>query len=78
MEMEESQLLYQLSIGIVLFGVVVYIPSTIIAAREGLWNVFLINTLIYLIALFIVHNKMRANTKAFIIIGMFHLLGVAL
>ena len=74
----KSQLLYVLSISIIIFGLVAYIPSAVLSIMEKEWGVLVINTLAYGVAFFIVKNKVSANFKALAIIGVFYILGIAI
>ena len=75
----KNRLLFFILGGLVLLGLVAYIPSLILSIKEKLWVVAGIDTLAYSSIIYTAFSrKMSANIKVIVSIAVFYILGVAL
>ena len=75
----KNRLLFFMLSGLVLLGLIAYIPSMILSIKEKLWLVAGLDTLVYMVVLYIAFSrKMSANLKVIGTIVIFYVLGVAL
>lgn len=75
----KNRLLFVLLGGLVILGLIAYIPSLILSVKQGLWMVALIDTVVYLTVLVVAFSKkLHAETKVKITLVTFYVLGIAI